>query len=868
MSKHPYQNLPKHCFWRSAVTQTPPADVDPVVAPKFSISKTDRVATAGSCFAQHIARHLSSGGFNYFVSEKAHPHVPPHVANEFGYGLFTARYGNIYTSRQLLQLLRRVYGLFAPIDDMWVHDGGRRIDPFRPQIQPCGFSCEAEYWADREQHFAAVKRAVEQLDVFVFTLGLTEVWLAREDGAAYPLCPGVAGGNFDEMRHRFVNLRAADVVADMNAALGIIRSKNAKARFILTVSPVPLVATAADRSVLVSTTYSKSVLRVACEEVAADHDDVAYFPSYEIITGSFNRGRYFASDARSVTEEGVAHVMRLFMRHYASESLGRRADSGPMQDEPKRIGQANERADQDAVEDRRAIQEVVAVMCDEEQLDANAGYRRNSKTASAFEERSKAIDLQNPPRNTIKAAGTMPKTVLFYGNSQAQALFTLYQRQIAPQRGEAVFVVFPGGELAKPLSQADVVIEQVFDLHEPFSATDLKSGARLFRFPTVLGAFLWPYATQAHVQNARYSFLPSGPYPEELGDSYLNRLIGHIPLDDAVVQYRELDVPAQTHLDRLYDDNLSRQSERDRVSGIDVAALIDQNFRTEPMFTTRGHPTRRVFDHVASALFGCMGVPEDVTRIALGSYARSMFPWDELPVHPSVIAHYNLKYLATDSTYRYMVEGHFTFEEFIRRYLNYEWNPELYRGIHLSRRRDQDPMETLNLLEKGLAKSRPSVLGLRAKCELLVELGRIADARQAAASAVNADPEDPENYGMLASVMVHLDDFGHAEETLRRAIELQPLGAKFHAALASVLSRVGRNQEAVDAARFAVPLLPGDADIHSLLGLVLHRNGQLDDAAKEFRLAILRASEVDRYRYQSFLADVLRANERVGASTG
>jgi hypothetical protein len=46
-------------------------------------------------------------------------------------------------------------------------------------------------------------------------------------------------------------------------------------------------------------------------------DGVAYFPSYEIVTSTASRGRYFADDCRDVTEEGVDHVMRVFFRHAA-----------------------------------------------------------------------------------------------------------------------------------------------------------------------------------------------------------------------------------------------------------------------------------------------------------------------------------------------------------------------------------------------------------------------------------------------------------------------------------------------------------------------------------------------------------------------
>ena len=70
---------------------------------------------------------------------------------------------------------------------------------------------------------------------------------------------------------------------------------------------------------LVATSYSKAVLRVACEIVSSARDNVAYFPSYEIVTGPFARGSYFAEDLRSVTEEGVSHVMRMFFKYLADQ---------------------------------------------------------------------------------------------------------------------------------------------------------------------------------------------------------------------------------------------------------------------------------------------------------------------------------------------------------------------------------------------------------------------------------------------------------------------------------------------------------------------------------------------------------------------
>ena len=168
---HPYRGLPDHQFWRKEPGIRNPAAFDPVINTSFAIAPTDAVVTAGSCFAQHVARFLADSGFNYLVTETLDQAIDPSVARAFNYGLFPARYGNVYTARQLRQLLERAYGLFAPLTAVWEGEADVVVDPFRPQIQPGGFLCAAELDHDRTVHFAAVRRAFDEMDVFVFTLG-------------------------------------------------------------------------------------------------------------------------------------------------------------------------------------------------------------------------------------------------------------------------------------------------------------------------------------------------------------------------------------------------------------------------------------------------------------------------------------------------------------------------------------------------------------------------------------------------------------------------------------------------------------------------------------------------------------------------
>lgn len=315
----PYTTRPDHCFWRREVANVKPSLVSPFINPKFKLDPETKVGTAGSCFAQNISRYMSKHDFNYFVVEKApkaFQYYSDEIVRGMNYGVYSARYGNIYTTRQLKQLLQECFEGRTPMEPVW-RRGDRFVDPLRPTINPSGALRESDVVESRRSHMDAVRRLFTELDVFVFTLGLTEGWQSNLDGTVLPVVPGTkAGGEFDESRYTFFNQAYPEVLSDLEAAWGIIKKVNPNARMILTVSPVPLVATMEDQSVLTSTGYSKATLRAVAGDMEKQHDDVSYFPSYEIITGAFNRGAYFAEDLRSVREEGVRHAMRVFFQSF------------------------------------------------------------------------------------------------------------------------------------------------------------------------------------------------------------------------------------------------------------------------------------------------------------------------------------------------------------------------------------------------------------------------------------------------------------------------------------------------------------------------------------------------------------------------
>ncbi|WP_229666239.1 GSCFA domain-containing protein [Actibacterium pelagium] len=284
------------------------------------MNEASRIATAGSCFAQHFSKALVARGYNWINAEPA----PPYLQNgkTFGYGVFSARTGNIYTARTWRQWLELAFEKREDITEVW-ENGGRFYDPLRPAIEPNGFASEQEVIEARRATLASIRNAMNKSNLVVFTMGLTESWRNARTGVEYAMCPGTLAGEFDETQHRFHNAGYEEIIADMRECIRLVRraEKGRGKRILLTVSPVPLTATASGEHVMTATTFSKSILRAVAGQIQAQSRVVDYFPSYEIITSPAFRGAFFNPNLRTVSQAGVDFVMSQFF-HAQAKTFG------------------------------------------------------------------------------------------------------------------------------------------------------------------------------------------------------------------------------------------------------------------------------------------------------------------------------------------------------------------------------------------------------------------------------------------------------------------------------------------------------------------------------------------------------------------
>jgi len=327
MAPSPYSGLPARAFWQGGVAGAGPFDLPDLYRPRFPLTQDTRVFTAGSCFAQHVGAAMKRAGLAVIDAEPALRGLPPETAKRFGYGTYAARFGNIYTVRQFRQLIEEMLGLFTPALPVW-EKGGRYWDALRPGVEPEGLASPEQVMEMRAQHLIALARAVQEAEVIVFTLGLTEAWEHRETGTVYPTAPGTIAGTYDPDTFAFRNHGVAEILEDFTALEDMLAEINPDLRWLLTVSPVPLAATATGDHVLTATMRSKAVLRVVCDMARDSSERVDYFPSYELAMSPAHPAGAFAPDLRNVRPEVVDGIMALFL---AAHGLSPQPDGTPIE---------------------------------------------------------------------------------------------------------------------------------------------------------------------------------------------------------------------------------------------------------------------------------------------------------------------------------------------------------------------------------------------------------------------------------------------------------------------------------------------------------------------------------------------------------
>lgn len=279
----------------------------------FYFAPGDRILTLGSCFAREIEKHLSSLGFDLPMlkvnvpAEERITSTPNDVLNKYS---VHSMENEIRWAFEGLPFDQRT--LFLETDD------GLWVDPhLGVNLPPAPF----ERVADRRAQAMAAMRDLATSKVFIITLGLAESWFDLETNLYLNGAPPPSVRNLTPDRFALDVLSYDDVIQSLERIHALVRKYGAPdTKILITTSPVPFKATFTGDDALIANTYSKSVQRAACGAFAAAHDDVDYFPSYEIVTLT-DRSRAYTADNIHVNPEIVGFIMDTVLFAYCP-SLG------------------------------------------------------------------------------------------------------------------------------------------------------------------------------------------------------------------------------------------------------------------------------------------------------------------------------------------------------------------------------------------------------------------------------------------------------------------------------------------------------------------------------------------------------------------
>ena len=285
----------------------------PSVTPSFRIGPDDTIFAIGSCFARNVEKALEGAGKRV-------------LSREFDLGPIGERLEdatNFFNKYSIHSVLNEVQWAlerdsFPGAEVLYPLGGGRHCDL---QLGMARLEAPVEEILAFRHRYLDAMRDVATADVVILTLGYVETWFDRKLGLYLNVSPPAPLIRAQPERFEFRVLGYGDVLEGLERLHTLLMKHRVKPmKMLVTVSPVPLLATFRDMDVLVANAYSKSVQRAALEEFVQGKEGVDYFPSYEFVTLSNPAVAWARNDYRHVSSDVINRIMSNVLTSYVGDA--------------------------------------------------------------------------------------------------------------------------------------------------------------------------------------------------------------------------------------------------------------------------------------------------------------------------------------------------------------------------------------------------------------------------------------------------------------------------------------------------------------------------------------------------------------------
>jgi len=230
----------------------------------------------GSCFARHVAKNLSKAGYRC-----NHLEITEHI-------------NTTYANKYFVEWLR---------NKDYENDITKRFQELLP-----------ESWG-----IDNILLSLKECNVFILTLGVAPAFFDRQTGAYVLPKSSELNNRVLADKYEFKNTSVAQNLENVKYLIDFVRELSPDCSVVVTVSPIPLMASFNYQSCVVADCLSKSTMRIVAEELVhnSNYKDIYYWPSFEFFRwgGSSASAFFGADDGNSIhaSEDKVKVIIDSFI---------------------------------------------------------------------------------------------------------------------------------------------------------------------------------------------------------------------------------------------------------------------------------------------------------------------------------------------------------------------------------------------------------------------------------------------------------------------------------------------------------------------------------------------------------------------------
>ncbi len=152
---------------------------------------------------------------------------------------------------------------------------------------------------------------LQESDWLIITYGTSWVYRHKDNGSIVANCHKQPASWF--MKEL---LNVDEIVSSFEQLMAALKVFNPDLKVILTISPVRYT-----KDTLEGNSVSKSVLRVACENILRAQPDVYYFPAFEIMMDDLRDYRFYKADMIHPSEVAEDYIWEKFAASWFDDQL-------------------------------------------------------------------------------------------------------------------------------------------------------------------------------------------------------------------------------------------------------------------------------------------------------------------------------------------------------------------------------------------------------------------------------------------------------------------------------------------------------------------------------------------------------------------